>query len=179
MKMIKAVMAGAVTMALVSFGVNAADQGHGVVNFKGTVIDAPCSIAPESADQSIDFGQISKSHLNSDNGISIQKNVDIKLMNCDLSDTTKYPNKKVTVAFSGNTGTSATELLTSGSTGTAVVINGYGADIDFTGKPTGGISLVDGSNTLRFSSWVKKASGVTAVTEGDFSAITNFTLAYN
>ncbi len=42
---------------------NAADQGQGVVNFKGTVIDAPCGIAPESADQTIDFGQISKSHL--------------------------------------------------------------------------------------------------------------------
>lgn len=26
----------------VSFGVNAANQGQGVINFKGTVIDAPC-----------------------------------------------------------------------------------------------------------------------------------------
>jgi len=42
MKMIKTVMAGAVAMALVSFGANAANQGQGVVNFKGTVIDAPC-----------------------------------------------------------------------------------------------------------------------------------------
>ncbi|MED9274676.1 F7-2 fimbrial protein, partial [Escherichia coli] len=56
MKLIKTVMAGAVAMALVSFSVNAADQGHGKVNFKGTIINAPCGIAPESADQSIDFG---------------------------------------------------------------------------------------------------------------------------
>lgn len=34
MKLIKTVMAGAVAMALVSFGANAANQGQGVVNFK-------------------------------------------------------------------------------------------------------------------------------------------------
>ena len=45
MKMIKTVMAGAVAMALVSFGANAANQGQGVVNFKGSVINAPCGIA--------------------------------------------------------------------------------------------------------------------------------------
>lgn len=72
MKLIKTVMAGAVAMALVSFGANAANQGQGVVKFKGTVIDAPCGIAPESVDQSIDFGQIAKPHLEA-NGISVKK----------------------------------------------------------------------------------------------------------
>lgn len=74
MNIVKTVMAGAVAMTLVSLGANAANQnqGQGVVNFKGTVIDAPCGIAPESADQSIDFGQISKAHLNND-GISQKK----------------------------------------------------------------------------------------------------------
>ncbi len=56
----------------VSFGVNAANQGQGVINFKGTVIDAPCGIAQESADQTINFGQISKAHLNAD-GISVKR----------------------------------------------------------------------------------------------------------
>ena len=49
-------------------------KGKGVVNFKGTVIDAPCGIDPDSADQTIDFGQISKSHLNAD-GISVKKDL--------------------------------------------------------------------------------------------------------
>ncbi len=38
---------------------NAADQGHGKVTFKGAIIEAPCSIAPESIDQTIELGQIS------------------------------------------------------------------------------------------------------------------------
>ncbi|MFP2822780.1 fimbrial protein, partial [Escherichia coli] len=57
---------------LLAFGANAANQGQDVVNFKGTVIDAPCGIDPDSADQTIDFGQISKSHLDAD-GISVKK----------------------------------------------------------------------------------------------------------
>ncbi|HEA9128626.1 P fimbria major subunit PapA, partial [Escherichia coli] len=54
--MIKSVIAGAVAMAVVSFGVNAAlttPQGQGRVTFNGTVVDAPCSISQKSADQSI------------------------------------------------------------------------------------------------------------------------------
>lgn len=86
--MTKSLVAGALTVLLGSFGVNAASQGQGVVNFKGTVIDAPCGIAPESADQSVDFGQISKSHLAA-GGISVQKNLDIKLVNCDVTGLTK------------------------------------------------------------------------------------------
>ncbi|MBI0852574.1 F7-2 fimbrial protein, partial [Escherichia coli] len=54
--MMKSVLGIAVAIAFCS-AANAADQGQGKVNFKGTVIDAPCGIAPESADQSIDFGQ--------------------------------------------------------------------------------------------------------------------------
>ncbi|WP_432264038.1 fimbrial protein, partial [Escherichia coli] len=55
--MMKSVLGIAVAIAFCS-AANAADQGQGKVNFKGTVIDAPCGIAPESADQSIDFGQM-------------------------------------------------------------------------------------------------------------------------
>ncbi|APJ70078.1 PixA protein [Escherichia coli] len=48
--MMKSVLGIAVAIAFCS-AANAADQGQGKVNFKGTVIDAPCGIAPESADQ--------------------------------------------------------------------------------------------------------------------------------
>lgn len=168
----KTVMAGALAVVLASFGVSAADQGSGVVNFRGTVIDAPCGIAPESADQSIDFGQISKSHL-ANGGISVQKNVDIKLVNCDVTGLTKG----VQLTFSGNTVTgTATELATAGTTNTAIVINGYGSDVTY-GTPTDHVRLNEGDNTLRFLSWAKQATGK-AVAEGDFTAIANFNLTY-
>lgn len=175
MKMIKTVMAGAVAMALVSFGANAAgnnaNQGQGIVNFKGTVIDAPCGIAPESADQSVDFGQISKSHLNAD-GISVKKDLNIKLVNCE-------PNKSVEVTFTGATITGAnTELGTAGDTGTAVVISGQDGKLVEFGAKGAAQSLKEGDNTLHYSSWVKKATNGT-VKEGDFTAVANFNLTYN
>ncbi|HHH8069109.1 fimbrial protein [Escherichia marmotae] len=169
--MIKTVMAGAVAMALVSFGANAANQGQGIVNFKGTVIDAPCGIAPESADQSIDFGQISKSHLEKD-GISVKKDLNIKLVNCE-------PNNTVKVTFTGATIDGAVnELGTAGDTGTAVVISGQDGKLVQFGSEGAAQSLKEGENTLHYSSWVKKATGGT-VKEGDFTAVANFNLTYN
>ncbi|ENZ0187948.1 fimbrial protein [Escherichia coli] len=168
--MIKTVMAGAVAMALVSFGANAANQGQGVVNFKGTVIDAPCGIDPDSADQSIDFGQISKSHLNAD-GISVKKDLNIKLVNCE-------PNKSVAVTFTGATVAGApTELGTAGDTGTAVVISGQDGKLVSFGTQGDFQTLKENNNILHYSSWVKKATNGT-VKEGDFTAVANFNLTY-
>ncbi|HBA7870665.1 fimbrial protein [Escherichia coli] len=186
--MIKTVMAGAIAMAMVSFGANAApgaagaaqlskNQGQGVVNFKGTVIDTPCGISPDSVDQSIDFGQISKSHL-SNGGTSVQKNLDIKLVNCDIS--TASAMKSVSVTFSGaNVGTQKNELGTSGGTGTAIVVSGAdGKLVSFDGTSTNAkTQLKAGDNILHYSTWVKQATGGT-ISEGDFSAVANFNLTY-
>ncbi|HDI5876675.1 TPA: fimbrial protein, partial [Escherichia coli] len=111
--MLKSTLGIAIAFSLCAVA-HAANQGQGVVNFKGTVIDAPCGIDPDSADQTIDFGQISKSHLDAD-GISVKKDLNIKLVNCE-------PNKSVKVTFSGATiASAANELGTAGDTGTAVV----------------------------------------------------------
>ncbi|EBU8924857.1 fimbrial protein [Salmonella enterica subsp. enterica serovar Brandenburg] len=168
---IKTVIVGAVAMALVSFGANAANQGQGIVNFKGAVIDAPCGIAPESADQSIDFGQISKPLLEAD-GISVKKDVNIKLVNC-------APNKTVKVTFAGTTvAGAATELGTAGNTGTAVVISGQDGQLVSFGTESAAQNLKENENILHYVSWVKKATGGT-VKEGDFTAVANFSLIYN
>ncbi|HFU3395692.1 TPA: fimbrial protein [Escherichia coli] len=175
--MVKTIMAGAVAMALVSFGANA-NQGQGQVNFKGTVIDAPCGIAPESADQTIDFGQISKAHL-TNGGTSQKKDVDIKLVNCDLSEPSSA--KTVTITFSGSSLTGdGSELGTSGDTGTAIKMSTAAGDfVKFDGAtPAGTYNLKAGDNTMRYSAWVQKATGKDAVTEGDFAAVANFNLTY-
>lgn len=174
MRMIKTVMAGAVAMALISFGANAAVDG-GVINFKGSVVDTPCGIAPESADQSIDFGQISKAQLEA-SGISVKKNLDIKLVNCDVT-SVEALTKGVSVTFNGTTVAGATtELGTTGKTGTAIVINGQdGKDVEF--GTQGAATKLSGDQTLRYTTWVKKATGGT-LAEGDFTSVANFSLSY-
>ncbi|EFB2354211.1 type 1 fimbrial protein [Escherichia coli] len=171
----KSLVAGVVAMAMFSFGAQA--NGQGIVNFTGTVINAPCGIASESADQTIDFGQISKAHLEA-NGISVPKNLDIKLVNCNLANT---PNayKSVKVAFTGTPVSGQTqELGTTGNTGTAIVVSEAGGKLvtfDGTAGDTSNIQV--GDNTLRYSAWVKKATGG-ALKEGDFAAVANFNLTY-
>ncbi|EGY1994761.1 hypothetical protein JHS67_004424 [Escherichia coli] len=82
---------------IISFGlfsvVNAASQMQEVIN-------APCDTAPEYADQSIDFGQISKAYQDTSN-IYMKKNQNIKQVN---SDTTEIANSyNVKVLFTGIT----------------------------------------------------------------------------
>ncbi|HHU8549411.1 TPA: fimbrial protein [Escherichia coli] len=187
--MIKSVIAGAVAMAVVSFGANAAvsiPQGQGEVSFKGTVVNAPCGIETQSAKQEIDFGQISKSFLQ-EGGESQPKDLNIKLVNCDITNFKKVTGggaaKAGTVAltFSGvSSGNNKDMLQTVGATNTAIVVVApNGERVKFDGATTTGPSnLVDGDNTIHFTAAVRKDDSGKDVAEGAFSAVANFNLTY-
>jgi major pilin subunit PapA len=151
--------------------------GQGSITFKGTVLTAACGISPESADQSIDFGQLSSVHL-SNGGTSVAKDVNIKLVNCILDDAGST-NNMVKVAFTGKT-VVAGELATAGSSAGAVILmTNQGNAVTFDGVAGAEQKFGAGENTLRYTAVVKKAAAATAVTEGQFSAVTNFTMSYN
>ena len=57
MKLNKIMMAAVIAFGASSF--TGSRSGHGKVTFTGSIIDAPCSIAPESIDQTVDLGQVS------------------------------------------------------------------------------------------------------------------------
>ncbi|HAH6328536.1 TPA: type 1 fimbrial protein [Escherichia coli] len=187
--MIKSVIAGAVAMAVVSFGANAAvsiPQGQGEVSFKGTVVNAPCGIETQSAKQEIDFGQISKSFLQ-EGGETQPKDLNIKLVNCDITNFKQSQggatNNKGTVSltFSGvPAGNSNDMLQTVGDTNTAIVVtDSNGKRVKFDGvTETGASNLIDGDNTIHFTAFVKKDDGNGLVKEGAFSAVANFKLTY-
>ncbi|HCQ3813277.1 TPA: type 1 fimbrial protein [Escherichia coli] len=183
--MIRSVIAGAVAMAVFSFNVNAAPQGQGKVTFNGTVVDAPCGIDAQSADQSIDFGQISKLFLDN-NGETQPKSFDIKLVNCDITNFKQAAGGTakagtVSLTFSGTpAGLQQDMLQTSGSTNTAIVVNDFsGKRVKFDGSTATGVSnLVDGDNTIHFTASVRKDASGNPVAEGAFSAIANFNLTY-
>ncbi|ENY3616470.1 fimbrial protein [Escherichia coli O8:H49] len=173
----KLFISASVAMAFAASGVNAAStQGQGSVNFKGEVINAPCSIAPESVDQTIQFGQISKAVLNK-GGESVRKSVDIKLLNCELD-----KQKTVTASFSGATTETPNELSTAGGTGVSIVMSAAdGTQVTFDGTtPAGKLAIKPGDNTLKYMAWVKKGANTAGdVSEGAFEAVAQFNLAYN
>lgn len=159
-----------------------ADQGSGKVNFKGSIIDAPCSIAPESLDQTVDFGAVANTALVGGGKSAIQA-FDIKLIKCDLTGTPAKSKVQATFGgpLGGATGTSVDML---GITGTAkgasiVMFDGSNQPIKL-GTPTTVQNLISGDNTLHFTSALQGHAGTVLadITEGNFTAVANFTLAY-
>ncbi|AHG21881.1 hypothetical protein Z042_21405 [Chania multitudinisentens RB-25] len=178
MKLNNIALATVLSLGMVSLA--NANEGSGVVKFTGQVIDAPCSIAPESTDQTRDFGQVANVSL-VNGGKSRAQNFDIRLQGCDLSGA----KNKVQVTFSGSaggaTGATNTLLAISGVRGASIAMfDGSNQPITL-GTATTVQNLLAGDNILRFSAYLQGHTGTTVadIEEGDFSAITNFTLAYN
>lgn len=178
MKLTKIALASVLALGMVSAA--NADSGSGKVTFKGSIIDAPCSIAPESLDQTVDFGAVANAAL-VNGGTSGVQTFDIKLEGCDLSG----GKTKVQAMFQGALGGAAGDQVDMlGITGDAkgasiVMFDGSNQKIKL-GTNTTVQSLLAGDNTLHFSSVLQGHSGVQLadIQEGAFTAVTNFTLTY-
>jgi type 1 fimbria pilin len=185
--LIAAVLATMAMGSLVSTA-HAANQGSGTVTFTGSIINAPCSIAPESADQTVNLGSVSNKAL-ADGHKSSPQNFNIKLQDCDLTGLAK---NTITATFTGAPSkANANNLGMSGTaSGAAIVLSQGGTDIKL-GEPTTAIKVSDGSNILAFTAYLQGESttttptgGGTATTTyskivpGDFKSVANFTLAY-
>lgn len=152
-----------------------AEQG-GKVTFTGNVTNSACSISPESADQVVELGQISIKDLTDGDRKTTPRNFDIILENCVLP--APRLSSMVSVTFSGAGAAFNQDIL--GTSGTA---SGIGIAIAEQGSgdylPLGTEStpqqLGTGSNTLHYSAYLM---GGLRPTEGDFSAVANFTLSY-
>ncbi|EPS2709680.1 fimbrial protein [Cronobacter turicensis] len=176
MKFSKVSLAAAMGLMLAAGMANAKDQGHGKVTFTGSIIDAPCSINPDSIDQTVNMGQISNVALkaNGNTGTSVPRNFEIKLENCDVTTL-----KTVKTTFTGAEGAIDGAL---GITGTAkgasiVLTNGDGQQIKL-GQASQAHELQAGNNTLLFSAYLQGEGASATVTPGDFTAVADFTLAY-
>lgn len=170
-------------VAVVAFGMSSLahaalkDQGHGKVTFTGSIIDAPCSITPESIDQTIKLGQISKVALK-DGGKSTPRTFSVDLENCEVDE--KANNNKVALTFTGIESAANKGLL--GITGTAggasvAITDGDGQVIKL-GTATKPRLIQNGKNTLLFAAYLQGDAGTAVVQEGEFQAVADFTLAY-
>ncbi|MBI6183760.1 type 1 fimbrial protein [Serratia proteamaculans] len=179
MKLNKIMMAAVLAFGVTSVA-HAADQGHGTVTFKGAIIDAPCSITPETVDQTVNLGQVSNVALK-DGGQSTPKSFQVKLENCELNDKAPGKNNTVSIKFTGASSVDDAALL--GITGTAkgagiAITDGSGKLVEL-GKASSAQTLGNGNNTLSFAAYLQgsKASGA-VITPGEFQSVADFTLAY-
>ena len=176
----------AVTIAAAGSGsAFAAEQGSGKIKFKGVVIDAPCSIAPDSVDKEVDLGEVTTAVINA-NKKSSAVPVDINLENCQLddpADETDTPITKVEVTFT-SAATDATDTSLMSNTfangaqnvGVRLLDNAEG-NITL-GQPNV-LDLLAGSTTqtLHFKAVMEVPTGKTA-TAGQVEATANYVLMY-
>lgn len=166
----------------------AVDAGSGKVKFNGSIITAPCSIAPGDENQEVPLGQISNTTLES-GGMSSAQPFQIKLEGCTLN--AKYKdengdeqtyNNTVTVKFTGsewvnNANNTGLLQITGDGQGAGVkLMTVSGNKIDLNSSTTQ--NFVAGDNALKFQAALQGIQG-TDVTPGKFEATTNFVLSYN
>lgn len=165
--------------AVVAFGLSstafAANQGQGKVTFSGAIIDAPCSISPESVDQTVELGQVSNSLLKK-GGKSTPKAFSIDLENCELEE----GKKKVSLTFSGVESKNQKGMLaiSGAASGASVAITDAGGNLLNLGTASATTAVNEGSTKLRFAAYLQGDGSSTAVVPGDFTAIADFTMAY-
>lgn len=184
MKLNKIASAVILSMGMFTFGANAADQGSGSVTFTGNIIEAPCSIAPDSVDQTVPLGQIAKSALMG-GGKSNPVHFDIKLENCTLDSgtgegTTRAAKNTVTIKFTGASANDTDTLLKieGSAKGAGVGITDPNGKAVKLGTASDAINLVDAAtNTLDLYGHLEGIDDKT-LTEGSFEAVSHFTLDY-
>ncbi|WP_421512467.1 fimbrial protein (plasmid) [Enterobacter sp. JS8-1] len=169
------------SMGMVAFGASAADQGSSSVTFTGSIIDAPCSIAPDSVDQEVSLGQVAKNTLLA-GGKSNPAHFDIKLENCVLSvgkpDATAA--NTVTITFNGAPADAGKKLLQieGSAAGAGVGITDPNGDQVTLGKATNAIALTNATtNSLDLYGFLQGIDD-TKLTEGSYQAISYFTMDY-
>jgi type 1 fimbria pilin len=150
------------------------DQGHGTIKFVGAIIDAPCSIAPESVDQTVQMGEIANSLLKA-NGATPLRPFEIHLEACDITTALN-----ATITFDGipSDSTKSSLALNGGGSGGAIALvnKSTGEDIVL-GSPTKVANLVNGDNHLKFGAKVISVKDAAIIT-GEFDATSDFIMTY-
>lgn len=172
----------AVTLAATSAVSFATDQGHGVITFKGAIIDAPCSIAQESAYQTVLMENISSVALRGGEKSS-PKTFRIELRGCELGAL-----KSATATFTGSPASNPDLLALRGTAqGASLAIADHTGALIKLGDASPAQTLSNGDTYLEFKAYLQgdmvAAQGGGSATPadivpGDFETFANFTLAY-
>ncbi|CRM30067.1 type 1 fimbrial protein [Pseudomonas fluorescens] len=162
------------SVGLLAGSMSMAHAADGTVTFIGSVHSGACSIKPDSVDQTVRLGAIAKHQLQA-GGKSEARTVKIELEGCDLTGLT---DNTVTTTFTGAPSSVVPGAIgTVGGAGNLGIMMTHGGDLVKLGVPTAPQVISVGDNTLEFGAYVQGAA-TGDIIPGDFSAVTNFTLAY-
>lgn len=171
----KKVILAALISGAMSASAFAVDAGTGTVTFTGSIITAPCSIAPGAENQEVALGQVSDVTLTA-GGASSAQPFSIQLEGCNLEgDNLVKVTFNGTEAVNGATNTGMLQITGEAQGAAVKIMSTSGAQINVNSAYQQ--QYVKGDNELKFTAALQGLKGTTVV-PGDFSAVTNFTLAY-
>jgi major type 1 subunit fimbrin (pilin) len=168
----------ATALALAGLVTTPAHAADGNINFNGKLIAAPCSIATESKDQTVDMGAVATNAFSQKGDRASPKSFQLKLTQC--SDAASA----ATVRFDGTSTPEDPGVLAVGD-GANAANNATGVGIelaDASGQriavadDSPSIALVKGDNTLNFRA--RYVAVQDAVTAGQANATSQFTINY-
>ncbi len=154
----------------------AGGQGTGVINFEGEIIDAPCTLLPGSAKQTIDMGQVSNKALAEGKIASTLYPINIELVDCSTKTL-----KEVAVTFDGSADPANTELIAiNGSAkGAGIRLTNLANELVVLGQAQPFMKLKEGNgNIMRFNAQLQGLTAATDIVPGSFTAISTFALEY-
>lgn len=163
-------------LAAAAQGAVAAD---GTVNFIGEIVDAPCSIAPQSQNLTVPLGKVSRASLDGAAGkVSAPAKFTIGLLGCGATAT------GATVTFAAPADATNANLVRVGvgevdgsfATGVGIQIADSSGKQIPVGQASGNYTLAQGDNSLQFQA--NYMSTGAAVTVGTANAMAQFTVAY-
>lgn len=167
------VAAASLTFAAGAFAANPVNQGEGKIDFKGSIIEAPCSVDEAKTTKEVDLGQVSDVLL-AGGGKSTPKDIQIVLTDCSIA--TK---SKVKTTITGAPSAINADLL--GISGNAegasiAIVDGSGALVKL-GEATKFQPLNTGLNVLNFTAYLQ-GDTTAAVKPGEFSSTATWALSY-
>ncbi len=181
MKMSKTMIMAVMALGSASFA-QAEEPSNGTIEFTGTIIDTPCSIAADSINQTIPLGAISSAALKN-GGTSTPIDFNIRLEQCDF--TGDNAKNKVTTTFTGIpiTGTDLLAINSNTASGAGVAISTFNGEKIKLGVPTTAVTLIGSDPVLQFQAYLQGQSAsekapAPDIIPGKFSAIANFRLDY-
>lgn len=169
------------------------NAGEGKIVFTGSVIEAPCSIVPESQNIQVKLGQVSNKTLKSEGLTSSPQPIDIKLTGCEFDATggQNPPNpdlglkSKVAVEFSGFTPVAGkTGVIPNVATDNKAanvdiqLLDSKQQPFDFASQDAEAMQqqLIPGDNTIHL--WAQMIATAASVTAGNVGATVTYKLKY-
>lgn len=163
------------TLVLSAFG-SSAMAADGTVKFNGEIVDTPCVVSTDSADQTVSLGKVKASKFAAVKDTSADQAFTIKLEECDIA-----VKKTANVTFTGSQNSTDNTLLAISNVAGAAT--GVGIELlnnDGTAIPMGSAGmdnmLANGANTLAFKAHYKSTAA--SVTPGLANSQADFQVTY-